>query len=86
MASGVDGLAGNEAAEAAAAFLAFGVALCGDVRFRGRPALDFGIGVSGGNIPSSMEIAMALGIESQLFPVGDIHLRRRRFCKIGETV
>ena len=40
---------------------------------------EIGIGVSGGKRPSSIEIAIALGIESQLLPLGAIHFRRRRF-------
>ena len=40
---------------------------------------EVGIGVSGGSNPSSTEMAIAFGMESQLLPVGEIHFRRRRF-------
>ncbi len=46
-----------------------------------RPGAGLGMGVSRGNNPKSMEIATALGMESQLLPFGAIHLRRFRFCQ-----
>ena len=47
-----------------------------------RLAADLGRTVSAGNIPSSTEIARALGMLSQERLLGAIHLRRFRFfCK-----
>jgi hypothetical protein len=78
MASGVDGLGGSTAA------LLDGVDPAGDFvaeRFLALVAFGIlGIGVSGGNKPKSTDIAIALGMESQLFPVGEIHFLRCRFC------
>lgn len=59
---------------------AFADADGGSFRFLGRPALDTGMGVSGGSMPSSIDIPIAFGMESQLLPFGAIHFRRRRFC------
>jgi hypothetical protein len=74
MASGVDGLGGSAAA------LLDGVDPEGDLDAE-RFLVAFGIGASTGNKPSSTDIAIALGIESQLLPVGEIHFLRCRFCR-----
>ena len=52
----------------------------------GRFLLATGISVSGGSMPISTEMAIALGIESQDLPLGAIHFRRRRFCNTENEI
>jgi hypothetical protein len=53
--------------------------------FGGRPRRFLGgcaMTVSAGNNPISTDMVKAFGIESQVLPLGAIHLRRLRFCHI----